>query len=48
VRLEVTSSLDIDLDARLAAVEHGGGASAATTGAGRAPRLPRMAEGWGR
>ena len=48
LRLEVTSSLDIDLDARLAAVEHGGGESVATTGTARAPRLPRMAEGWGR
>jgi hypothetical protein len=48
LRLEVTSSLDIDLDARLAAVEHGGGESLATTGTARAPRLPRMAEGWGR
>ena len=48
LRLEVTSSLDIDLDARLAAVEHGSAGSAATAGAGLAPRLPRMAEGWGR
>jgi hypothetical protein len=48
LRLEITSSLDIDLDARLAAVEHGSDGSAATTGTARAPRLPRMAEGWGR
>ena len=32
---------------RLAAVERGSDGSAATTGTGRAPRLPRMAEGWG-
>jgi hypothetical protein len=46
--LEITSSLDIDLDTRLAAVEHIGDAPAAATGASRAARLPRMAEGWGR
>jgi hypothetical protein len=46
-RLEITSSLDIDLDTKLAAVEHAGDGSAAATGR-RAPRLPRMAEGWGR
>jgi Domain of unknown function (DUF6969) len=44
-RLEITSSLDIDLDAHLAAVRE---RSAEPGGAGRrrAPRLPRMAEGW--
>ena len=47
-RLEITSSLDIDLDTRLAAVVHGTDGSAVPTGATRAPRLPRMAEGWGR
>jgi len=47
-RLEITSSLDIDLDTRLAAVEHGTDGSAVATGISRAPRLPRMAEGWGR
>jgi hypothetical protein len=47
VRLEITSSLDIDLDVRLAAVERDSAGSAATAGTGRAPRLPRMAEGWG-
>ena len=46
-RLEITSSLGIDLDARLAAVEASVNASAAGTGASRARRLPRMAEGWG-
>jgi hypothetical protein len=45
-RLEITSSLDIDLDARLAAVEANASLAAVATG-GRARRLPRMAEGWG-
>lgn len=44
-RLEITSSLDIDLDARLAAVEQRG-IGAAATGGNRRPLL-RMAEGWG-
>jgi Domain of unknown function (DUF6969) len=44
-RLEVISSLDIDLDARLAAVEAAQAAPAAATR--RRPRLPPMAEGWG-
>jgi hypothetical protein len=48
LRLEITSSRDIDLDARLAAVERAIDESAAVAGTGRAPRLPRMAEGWGR
>jgi hypothetical protein len=48
LRLEITSSLDVDLDVRLAAVEHRTDGSAAANGTGRAPRLPRMAEGWGR
>jgi hypothetical protein len=46
-RLEITSSLDIDLDSRLAAAEHRTGGSAVATGTSPAPRLPRMAEGWG-
>jgi hypothetical protein len=46
-RLEITSSLDIDLDARLAAAEHHTDESAIATGPRRAPRPPRMAEGWG-
>jgi Domain of unknown function (DUF6969) len=46
-RLEITSSLAIDLDARLAAVERGDGEAASLPGIGRAPRLPPMAEGWG-
>jgi hypothetical protein len=44
-RLEITSTRAIDLDARLAAVERGADGSAVHTS--RAPRLPRMAEGWG-
>jgi hypothetical protein len=46
-RLEVTSSRDIDLDARLAEVEERADGSAVATAASRARRLPRMAEGWG-
>jgi hypothetical protein len=46
-RLEITSSLDIDLDARLAAAEHRTDGSALAPATRRAPRLPRMAEGWG-
>ena len=46
-RLEVTSNLDIDLDARLARVDASGNASPAAPGTGRARRLPRMTEGWG-
>jgi hypothetical protein len=46
-RLEITSNLDIDLDARLAGVEESANGSAAATDAGRARRLPRMADGWG-
>ncbi|MFI4947634.1 MAG: DUF6969 family protein [Alphaproteobacteria bacterium] len=46
-RLEITSSLDIDLDARLARVEENALASATATGATRARLLPRMADGWG-
>lgn len=45
-RLEITSSLDIDLDARLAAVDRVG---AERTMVHQAPasRIPRLAEGWG-
>jgi hypothetical protein len=47
-RLEVTSSFDVDLEARLALVEQTGAAepSVAAPMPKRA-RLPRMAEGWG-
>jgi len=46
-RLEITSSIEIDLDARLARVEAGADGSAAAPGADRGRGLPRMAEGWG-
>jgi hypothetical protein len=46
-RLEITSSLEIDLDARLAGVEASADGSATAPGTGRARRLPRMAKGWG-
>jgi len=45
-RLEITSSLDIDLDARLAAIIASAELAAAAT-LGRSRRLPRMADGWG-
>ena len=45
-RLEITSSVDIDLDARLAAVDATMAEPAIATGA-RRTRLPPMAEGWG-
>lgn len=48
-RLEITSDLDIDLDARLAAVEANAPEAAFAAGMGRPPRLSSMAaEGWGR
>jgi len=43
-RLEITSSLDINLEARLAAVD---AAATIPTGAPRRAQLPPMAEGWG-
>ncbi|MGC2411614.1 MAG: hypothetical protein WA459_02815 [Stellaceae bacterium] len=46
-RLEITSSLEIDLDARLASIDASPSASMVAIGRGRAPRLPRMADGWG-
>ncbi len=46
-RLEITSSLEIDLDARLAALKASANVAEATPGTRHAPRLPRMAEGWG-
>jgi hypothetical protein len=46
-RLEITSSFDIDLDARLAAVEAGAAEAAVPTDARSRARLPPMAEGWG-
>jgi hypothetical protein len=46
-RLEITSSVEIDLDARLSAVEQRANPSAAAAGIGRTRGLPRLAEGWG-
>jgi hypothetical protein len=46
-RLEITSSIEVDVDARLAGVEESTGPSAAATGTIRARGLPRMADGWG-
>jgi hypothetical protein len=46
-RLEITSSFEIDLDARLGAVEGHPAAPAPMTGARGRPPLPPMAEGWG-
>jgi len=46
-RLEITSSREIDLDARLAAVDQGATDSAAPPGPGSIRGLPRMADGWG-
>ena len=46
-RLEIASSIEIDLDARLAGVEQRANPSVAPTGTERARGLPRMAEGWG-
>ena len=46
-KLEITSSLAIDLDARLAAVDRLGVERATTHQQAASPRLPPMAEGWG-
>jgi hypothetical protein len=46
-RLEITSSIEIDLDARLAGVEERANPPVAATGAIRPRGLPRMADGWG-
>ena len=46
-RLEITSSVDVDLEARLASVAQGAGEPDVAPAQSRAPRLPRMAEGWG-
>lgn len=45
-RLEIASSFDIDLEARLAAIEHAAKPVRASV-VNTSPRLPRMAEGWG-
>ncbi len=46
-RLEITSSFEIDLDARLGMVESHSGEPAPRGGARDRPGLPPMAEGWG-
>jgi hypothetical protein len=46
-RLEIISSRDIDLAARLEAVEYRSTELGNAAGAHRRSRLPRMAEGWG-
>jgi hypothetical protein len=46
-RLEVPSSFEIDLEARLASVEARPGTAAARSAPSPARRLPSMAEGWG-
>jgi hypothetical protein len=46
-KLEITSSLAIDLDARLAAVDRLGVERSAARQPPAPPRLPPMAEGWG-
>jgi hypothetical protein len=46
-KLEITSSLAIDLDQRLAAADRLGVERAAVRQPSAAPRLPPMAEGWG-
>jgi hypothetical protein len=46
-KLEITSSLAIDLDARLAAVDRLVTEPAPAAHPPTAPRLPRMADGWG-
>ena len=46
-KLEITSSLAIDLDARLAAVDRLGAERPVTRQPPAPPRLPPMAEGWG-
>jgi hypothetical protein len=46
-RLEIISSFDIDLDARLATIEAGTAEAAVPIDAPSRARLPPMAEGWG-
>ena len=46
-RLEVASSFDIDLEARLALVEQAEREPSALAAVSARARLPRMAEGWG-
>ena len=46
-KLEITSSLDIDLEARLAAVDRVAAEHTAMPQPAAPPRIPRLAEGWG-
>jgi hypothetical protein len=46
-RLEIASSFEVDLEARLTLVERAAVKPARASGAPRAARPPRMAEGWG-
>ena len=46
-KLEITSSLDIDLEARLAAVDRLGAERTMIPQPPAPPRIPRLAEGWG-
>jgi hypothetical protein len=46
-RLEITSLVDVDLDARLAAAEYHVADTPRSAGVQSLPRLPPMAEGWG-
>jgi len=46
-RLEIPSSVDVDLEARLALIEQRVRSPAIAANASRASRLPRMCEGWG-
>jgi hypothetical protein len=46
-KLEITSTLDIDLEARLAAVDRLSAERAVIPQPPPSPRIPRLAEGWG-
>jgi hypothetical protein len=46
-KLEITSTLDIDLEARLAAVDRLSAERAVIPQPPASPRIPRLAEGWG-
>ena len=46
-RLEIPSSIEIDLEARLGQIEQRLYRPAMPAATARAPRLPRMSEGWG-
>lgn len=46
-RLEITSHLDIDLDARLVELDRGGQSPRVAVSVPRRPSLPNLADGWG-